>query len=95
MGWRDEVREQMRALKRNEDRWRGGGQEMTRDGWLVVRMPDCEHAWVYVVGDRHTEGGELARCSRCGSSSITFALGDLRPGESARIGLRLVRDDDE
>lgn len=57
-----------------------------------ITIPECAHSWEHVEGDTTT--GEIKRCSRCGWSRISFALGDLHPGQSTsvRFGVRVGDD---
>lgn len=59
-------------------------------GWKRVGLPDCAHDWEYVGGDKAR--GVAKKCSLCGSSSLTFHLGDLHPGESKSIRFGVSRD---
>lgn len=88
MGLLAHIREQLAAIRRTEDRWRGGEQEVTRSGRRVVLLPDCVHVWEYVGGNPRTATGAFSRCSLCRCSRVTFEIGDLHPGERAEIGFR-------
>lgn len=88
MGLIAHVREQMTSLRRNEDRWRGGGQAVTRNGRRVVLFPDCEHRWEYVGGNVWAATVACSQCRLCGGTQVTFTVVDLDPDEWVEIGVR-------
>lgn len=56
----------------------------------VYLVRDCEHDWEVIREDNPLTGG-LKRCRLCGTSTLTFRLGDIEPGGVRHIPID-IRD---